>query len=107
MAQKTNNYIRDLLEKEYKEISNLLADSKIKKDLQNHCYLRIANDIATGTEWTKVVDKPYIKNATDQQLNRSVENLRLMRDNNEMIDLMNHYSLEKRKKVKPIFIQFA
>ena len=93
-------YNREYLEKEYKRVSNELGNSRIIKKFQNHCYLRMANDFATGSEWTNLVDKPFVKNATDLQLQKSVETLWQMQEDHESIDILNIYSLHKRDKLK-------
>ena len=93
------NYNREYLEKEYKRVSNELGSSGIIKKFQNHCYLRMANDAATGSKWTNVVNKPFIKNATDKQLQKSVETLWQMQEDHDSIDILNTYSLHKRNKL--------
>ena len=93
------NYKRDYLEQEYKRVSNELGSSGIIKRFQNHCYLRMANDAATGDKWTNVVDKPFVKNATDELLQKSVETLWQMQENYECIEILNRYSLHKRNKL--------
>ena len=92
-------YNREYLEKEYKRVSNELENSGIIKRFQNHCYLRMANDAATANKWTNVVDKPFLKNATDKQLQKSVETLWQMQEDHESIDILNMYSLHKRNKL--------
>ena len=92
-------YNREYLEKEYKRVSNELGSSGIIKRFQNHCYLRMANDLATGSKWTDVVNKPFVKNATDIQLQKSVETLWQMQNDHRSIDILNMYSLHKRNKL--------
>ena len=94
-----SKYNREYLEKEYKRVSNELGNSGVIKRFQNHCYLRMANDLATASKWTDVVNKPFVKNATDIQLQKSVETLWEMQYDLESIDILNMYSLFKRNKL--------
>ncbi|WP_395053252.1 acetyltransferase [Flavobacterium sp.] len=71
------------LVKEIKRLSNLL-DVKYNNELnfRNHCYLRIAFDATIGDKWDLKVKKPFVKNATEEQLTT-------------VLQLLNKYIIDK------------
>jgi hypothetical protein len=98
---------RENLEKLYKELSNLLPVVHPQLSFENHCYLRIVNDMTCGAKWDTVVERPFIKNATDKQLLTSVKflsDLLCIKDSVTVnrILFMNSISLEYRKKIKHV-----
>jgi hypothetical protein len=89
-----------LLQAQYKDLANRL-DLIHNCQFRNHCFLRIANDNAMGEKWDNVILKPFLKNATSEQLQKSVDILTSML-NMSKSDLMvlNKKSLVFRGKYK-------
>jgi hypothetical protein len=83
-----------------KIVSNYLDKLYANKTrFRNHCYLRIAYDNTCNNKWDIVVHKPYIKNATEIQLNTTLQYLNKYKyDFNEVLS-DNHKSLKFRNKI--------
>ena len=97
---------RERLEKLYTELSNLLPLCHPEFKLENHCYLRIANDLACMGQWDKIVERPFIRNAKDKQLHKSVKFLSDMivfdcRSTKQRVQFMNKLSLGFRGNSVP------
>lgn len=89
---------RQELNKQYFEYGKLLEDLGIN-DFKNHCYWRMANDSAIGSKWDIGVERPFVKNASHRQMQRSCDNLRDMFNNPEKIEEYNRKSLRFRNKL--------
>ena len=90
---------REVLEKAYFTLGNSLERQyKGSFNLKNHCYWRIANDNAVGNKWSNVVDRPFYKNCSIEQLNQSVDILMEMETKPENILHYNEISLHLRNK---------
>jgi len=84
----------------YFELSNKLPEKNKHLRLQNHCYLRIANDMACGEKWNNKVEKPFYKNASKELLEESVIYLQKMLDKEWLILHYNEISISNRVKTK-------
>ena len=62
----------------------------------DHCFRRIAYDVAVGAKWDTEVASPFYKHATSEQLRRAVEGLREMAANPERAVAYNQQSLRFR-----------
>lgn len=94
---------------EIKRLSNLL-DVQYSNELnfRNHCYLRIAYDNTTQDKWDNKVAKPFVKYATNLQLQNTVkllniylsDKLILLSDNDKSLNFRNNYKT-KVKEFEP------
>lgn len=85
---------QDLI-KEYFNLGEKLENLNIK-NFKNHCYWRMANDSSIGDKWNKHIKRPFIKNASHRQLQRSCKHLKNMFDNVKNIEIYNKKSLNYR-----------
>ena len=92
---------REKLQEIYLTLGNKLAE-QYKNDyrLKNHCYWRIANDNAVGKKWTEVIDKPFYKKCSRDNLQESVNIMMRMQDKPNYILHYNEISLSMRNKHK-------
>ena len=88
------------LMKEISRLSNQL-DEKFANELnfRNHCYLRIAYDNTVKNKWDNVIQKPFNKNATDEQLKNALLLLNSYVSNKKLLLKHNISSLQFRKKL--------
>lgn len=85
---------------EIKEVSNYLDKLYAKHtSFRNHCYLRIAYDNTCNRKWDEVVQKPFVKNATELQLNASLKYLVKYKDDFTALLSDNQKSLKLRGKL--------
>ena len=94
-----NNENRVSIESEIKRLSDFL-DTQYASQLnfRNHCYLRIAYDITVKKKWDTVVERPFIKNASADQLNCVIGLLKDYIMNKDLITKHNLISLTFRQK---------
>lgn len=62
----------------------------------DHCFRRIAYDYAAGQKWDEVIDSPFYKNASGEQLDAAVHALWTMVRHPEQAKPLNKQSLEYR-----------
>ncbi len=62
----------------------------------DHCFKRIAYDVAVGTKWDTDVTPPFCANATPAQLRRAIDVLRAMARDPDRAHEYNRYSLRCR-----------
>jgi len=92
---------REKIESLYLILGNRLAkNNKNTHKLKNHCYWRIANDNAVGNKWSNVVERPFYKNCSIEQLEQSVNILTEMEAKPKNILHYNEISLHLRNKQK-------
>jgi len=84
------------MENAYIKLGSLLESINPDLKLKNHCYWRIANDNVFNERWDNVCPRPFYRNATDQALEKSVENLQSMVYNQDRIFELNTKSLKRR-----------
>ena len=86
---------------EIKRLSNLL-DVTYNNELnfRNHCYLRIAYDNTTQDKWDNKVVKPFVKYATNLQLQNTVDLLNIYLLNKSTLLSDNDKSLHFRSNSK-------
>ena len=81
-------------------LSNLLdAHYASELNFRNHCYLRIAYDNTVNNKWDNVVAKPFIKNASEDQLINVVGLLKNYAKNKDLLTKHNLLSLAFRQKI--------
>ena len=92
---------RVLLSEEIIQISNQL-DEQFAKELnfRNHCYLRIAYDNTVKNKWDIIVNKPFTKNATEEQLKDALLLLNKYVKDKQLLLSHNDLSLGFREKFK-------
>ena len=91
---------------EIKRLSNLL-DNQYNKELnfRNHCYLRITYDNTTQDKWDNKVSKPFVKYATNSELQNAVDLLKkylsekptLLIDNEKSLNFSNNYKIKVKE----------
>ncbi len=91
---------RDLIKDEIIILSNLL-DEQYSEELnfRNHCYLRIAYDSTVKNKWDNVIEKPFIKNANEEQLRNALILLKSYVTNKKVLLEHNILSLQFRNKL--------
>ncbi len=62
----------------------------------DHCFKRIAYDVAVGAQWDADVTPPFYQNATLDQIRRAVRVLREMAADPDRAAAYNHRSLRYR-----------
>jgi len=62
----------------------------------DHCFRRIAYDAAVGTRWDAVVARPFVRHATDAQLDAAVRAAERMLDDPDEAVRLNRASLRVR-----------
>ena len=84
-------------------LSNVL-DKHYNKDLnfRNHCYLRIAFDATVNNKWDTKVGKPYIKYASEAQLQNALALLQGYLLDKQLLLMDNEKSLAFRENCKKI-----
>ena len=86
---------------EIKRLSNLLDDQyKNELNFRNHCYLRIAYDNITDDKWDNKVAKPFVKNATNLQIQYAIDLLHKYVSDKLILLSDNDKSLEYRANCK-------
>ena len=94
-----NNENRISIINEIIRLSNFLdAHYASELNFRNHCYLRIAYDNTVNNKWDNVVAKPFIKKASEDQLNSVVELLKNYTINKDLLTKHNLLSLAFRQK---------
>lgn len=80
-----------------KFVSNAL-DTHYDKELnfRNHCYLRIAFDNTVNNKWDTKVEKPFVKYATEAQLQNALILLKSYLLNKQLLLIDHKKSLEFR-----------
>jgi hypothetical protein len=66
----------------------------------DHCFKRIALDIAVHQCWYDVIQKPAIRHATAKQLQRAIALLEVMRESPDEAKRFNQMSLGFRQQCK-------
>ena len=100
MSEETNVENRISNNNKIIELSNFLdAHYASELNFRNHCYLRIAYDNTVNNKWDNVVPKPFIKNASEDQLNSVVELLKNYAKNKHLLTKHNLLSLTFRQKI--------
>ena len=95
-----NNENKISIKNEIIRLSNLLdAHYTSELNFRNHCYLRIAYDNTINNKWDNVVAKPFIKSASEDQLNSVVELLKNYAKNKHLLTKHNLLSLTFRQKI--------
>ena len=95
-----NNENKISIKNEIIRLSNLLdAHYASELNFRNHCYLRIAYDNTVNNKWDNVVAKPFIKNASEDQLKSVVELLKNYAINKDLLTKHNLLSLAFRQKI--------
>ena len=95
-----NNENKISIKNEIIRLSNLLdAHYASELNFRNHCYLRIAYDYTVNNKWDNVVAKPFIKNASEDQLKSVVELLKNYAINKDLLTKHNLLSLTFRQKI--------
>ena len=95
-----NNENRISINNEIIRLSNFLdAHYASELNFRNHCYLRIAYDNTINNKWDNVVAKPFIKNASEDQLNSVVGLLKNYTINKDLLIKHNLLSLAFRQKI--------
>jgi hypothetical protein len=84
------------LEQTYLQLGNLIEKKYPILSFKNHCYWRIANDNACQTKWDTIVNRPYYKNASKDQLKKSINILQEIFANRNVILEYNKQSLNYR-----------
>lgn len=88
------------------EINSLAnhLDALYRKELnfRNHCYLRIAFDMVIGDKWDTKINRPFLKNASETQLENVVVLLKSYTTEKRNLQTDNTKSLAYRLKVKLI-----
>ncbi|MEB3210954.1 MAG: hypothetical protein VKL39_06345 [Leptolyngbyaceae bacterium] len=64
----------------------------------DHCFKRIALDVAVHQCWYDVIQKPAIRHATAEQLQRAIATLEMMLDSPDEANRFNQISLGFRKR---------
>ena len=84
-------------------LSNVL-DKHYNKELnfRNHCYLRIAFDATVNNKWDTKVGKPYIKYASEAQLQNALALLKGYLLDKQLLLMDNEKSLAFRENCKQI-----
>ena len=95
-----NNENRISINNEIIRLSNFLdAHYASELNFRNHCYLRIAYDNTINNKWDNVVAKPFIKNASEDQLYSVVGLLKNYTINKDLLIKHNLLSLAFRQKI--------
>ena len=86
---------------EIKRLSNLL-DARYNNELnfRNHCYLRIAYDAVLQDKWDVKVNKPFVKYATENQLESAFALLKIYFSDKQQLLADNEKSLLFRQQYK-------
>lgn len=95
-----NKNNRSYLEESCKKYADELVTMYSKLAFDNHCYMRMAYDLAIENKWDNVVQKPFYKNATDEQLQKAIGNMVLMSFDLDFVHKFNRKSLKYRGKLK-------
>lgn len=69
-----------------------------RTNFRNHCYLRIAYDNTCGGKWDLLVSKPFVDNATTDQLATALDYLNRYKDDFTCLITDNKKSLKFRNK---------
>ena len=89
------------LVEEIKRMSNLLDTHYANKlNFRNHCYLRIAYDAVVQDKWDVKVNKPFVKYATENQLENALALLNTYFTDKQHLLADNEKSLLFREKSK-------
>ena len=100
MFEETNVENRISINNKIIELFNFLdAHYASELNFRNHCYLRIAYDNTINNKWDNVVAKPFIKNASEDQLNNVVGLLKNYTINKDLLIEHNLLSLAFRQKI--------
>ena len=93
-----NTDSNESLKSEIISLANLLDKQFAKEfNFKNHCYLRIAYDNAVNNKWDKAVNRPFIKNASAEQLKMVLAFLQCYSKNKDLLNKHNLLSLAFRK----------
>ena len=92
---------KNILIANIKRLSDEL-DSQYNGELnfRNHCYLRIAYDIVVQNKWDVVIKRPFIKYATENQLENAAAILMLYKTDKKRLLTDNEKSLVFRKNAE-------
>ena len=66
----------------------------------DHCFKRIAYDVAVGARWDTEVQRPFYRHASDAQIRDAIETLNAMRDDPARADELNRRSLQYRNETE-------
>ncbi len=95
------NRLSDMLDNQYNNELNF----------RNHCYLRIAYDNTTQDKWDIRVAKPFVKYATNMQLQSAVDLLNkyssdkliLLSDNDKSLNFRTYYKIKVNEFENKLF----
>ena len=89
-----------LIKNEIIRLSNLL-DEQYSKELnfRNHCYLRIAYDNTVNDKWDNVLRTPFVKYASNEQLENALSLLKSYITDKKLLLAHNTSSLQYRNKL--------
>lgn len=87
------------LKNQIKSLSNYLDKLyNSRTSFRNHCYLRIAYDNTCNNKWDLLVNKPFVDNATTDQLTTALDHLNRYKDDFTCLLTDNKKSLKFRNK---------
>jgi hypothetical protein len=81
------------------KLANELEQQYTDLNFRNHCYLRIAYDNVLYAKWDTVVDRPFVANASLDQVDRANKLLTLYKTDKNTLINHNKNSLIYRKKI--------
>lgn len=98
MIQKKNSIIANI-----KQLSDELdLQYCTELNFRNHCYLRIAYDNIVQNKWDIVIKRPFVKYATENQLQNAAAILQLYKSDKKRLLTDNEKSLGFRKNAEDI-----
>jgi len=77
--------------------ANKLVEKYPNKNLENHCYLRIAYDNVCKGKWTDFFEKPFYKEAPLHKVMKAKGVLEDMMASERIVDSLNEISLGYRR----------
>lgn len=77
--------------------ANELVEKYPDKNLENHCYLRIAYDNSCKGRWTDFFERPFYKHAPLHKAMKAKVILEQMKTSERIVDTLNEMSLNYRK----------
>lgn len=66
-------------------------------NFKDHCYWRMANDFACKSQWSLKVERPYYKNCTEKQLDKSIQIMEYMLLSTRNIMRLHRISMKLRR----------
>lgn len=84
------------------QIAEELAQQYPQASFQNHCYLRIAYDVALGGRWDQIVASPAYQHLNPKTFSQAFKLLRAMYEDYYLVEKLNQVSLKYREaQVRP------